>query len=87
MSKDVGDLGKIIVAKGFKTCPKSNKLSNQVTLVTINVRNVDELLKRLKLISVEISFNLGVLFTFATKTKPSNLHSIDSRNIGWLRRV
>ena len=28
----VGDLGKTIVTKALKTCPKSNKLSNLVTL-------------------------------------------------------
>ena len=31
MSKNVGDLGKLIVAKGFKSCPKSNKSPNLVT--------------------------------------------------------
>ena len=30
----MGDLGKLIVAKGFKNWPKSNKLPNLVTLVT-----------------------------------------------------
>ena len=30
--KNVGDLDKLIVAKGFKNCPKSNKLPNLVTL-------------------------------------------------------
>ena len=29
----MGDLGKLIVAKGFKKLPKSNKLPNLVTLV------------------------------------------------------
>ena len=28
----MGDLGKLIVAKGFKNCPKSNKSPNLVTL-------------------------------------------------------
>ena len=32
--KNVGDLGKLIVAKGFEKCPKFNKLPNLVTLVT-----------------------------------------------------
>ena len=32
MPKNVGDLGKLIVAKGFKNCPKSNKSPNLVTL-------------------------------------------------------
>ena len=31
----VGDLGKLIVAKAFKTCPKSNKLPNLVTLIIL----------------------------------------------------
>ena len=30
--KDVGDLGKLIVATGFKSCPKSKKSPNLVTL-------------------------------------------------------
>jgi len=28
----LGDLGKLIVAKGFKSCPKSNKSLDMVTL-------------------------------------------------------
>ena len=32
LPKNVGDFGKIIVAKGFKKCPKSNKSPNLVTL-------------------------------------------------------
>ena len=32
MPKNVGDLGKLIVAKCLKNCPKSNKLPNLVTL-------------------------------------------------------
>ena len=31
VSKNVGNLGKLIFAKGFKTCPKSNKTPNLVT--------------------------------------------------------
>ena len=31
---NVGDLGKLIVAKGFKSCPKFNKSPNLVTLHT-----------------------------------------------------
>ena len=31
---NVGDLGKLIVAKGFKSCPKSNKSPDLVTLHT-----------------------------------------------------
>ena len=30
-----GDLGKLIVAKGYKSCPKSNKSSNLVTLFVL----------------------------------------------------
>ena len=37
----MGDLGKIIVAKGFKKCPKSNKSSNLVTLATGHTLNRD----------------------------------------------
>ena len=33
LPKTVGDLGKLIVAKGFKTCPKSNELPNLVTVL------------------------------------------------------
>ena len=32
LPKNVGDLGKLSVAKGFKSCPKSNKSPNLVTL-------------------------------------------------------
>ena len=32
LPKNVEDLGKLVVAKGFKNCPKSNKSSNLVTL-------------------------------------------------------
>ena len=32
LPKNVRDLGKIIVANGFKSCPKSNKSQNLVTL-------------------------------------------------------
>ena len=33
LPKNVGNLGKLIVAKGFKKLPKSNKSPNLVTLV------------------------------------------------------
>ena len=33
LPKNVRDLGKLIVAKGFKSCPKSNKSPNLVTLL------------------------------------------------------
>ena len=32
LPKNVGDLGKSTVVKGLKSCPKSNKLPNLVTL-------------------------------------------------------
>ena len=32
LSKNVGDLDELIVAKGIKSCPKSNKSPNLVTL-------------------------------------------------------
>ena len=35
MPKNVEDLGKLIVAKGFKSCTKSNKSTNLVTLGTV----------------------------------------------------
>ena len=34
LPKTVGDLGKLIVAKGFKNCPKSKKSPYLVTLFT-----------------------------------------------------
>ena len=36
MPKNVGGLGKLIVAKGFKTCPMSNKWPNLVTLMAMS---------------------------------------------------
>ena len=33
LPKNVGDLVKLIAAKGFKICPKSNKSPNLVTLL------------------------------------------------------
>ena len=36
LPENVGDLGNLIVAKGFENCPKSNKSPNLVTLSTIN---------------------------------------------------
>ena len=38
LPKNVGDSGKLIVAKGFKTCPKFNESPNLVTLVIIGSR-------------------------------------------------
>ena len=35
LSKNVGDLGKLIAAKGFEKLPKSNKLPNLVTLIMV----------------------------------------------------
>ena len=37
LPKNVGDLGKLIVAKGFEKLPKSNKSPNLVTLVATYV--------------------------------------------------
>ena len=39
----LGDLGKLIVAKGFKSCPKSKKLPDLVTLVASHVMNFNQL--------------------------------------------
>ena len=41
LPKNVGDLGKSIVAKGFKRCPKSNKSPDLVTLPLTNDLNKD----------------------------------------------
>ena len=38
LPKNVADLGELIVAKGFKSFPKSNKLPNLVTLITVAPR-------------------------------------------------
>ena len=35
LPKNVGDLGRLIVARGFEKLPKSNKLPNLVTLAYI----------------------------------------------------
>ena len=35
LTKNVEDLGKFIVAKGFKSCPKSNKSPNLGTLAKL----------------------------------------------------
>ena len=40
------DLGKLFVAKGFKSCPKSNKSPNLVTLHMSKKKNVCDRLKR-----------------------------------------
>ena len=37
IARNVGNLGKIIVARGFKSCPKCNKSPNLVTLVTMGI--------------------------------------------------
>ena len=37
LPKNVGDLGQLIVAKDFKSCPKSNKSPNLVTLFVGNM--------------------------------------------------
>ena len=36
LPKNVGYLGKLIVAKGFKFCPKFNKSPNLVTLIGLH---------------------------------------------------
>ena len=41
LPKNVGDLGKISVAKGLKSCPKSNKLPILVTLVGLSRLHLD----------------------------------------------
>ena len=40
LTMNVRDLGKLIVAKGFKNCPKSNKLPNLVTLEGLNLTTI-----------------------------------------------
>ena len=40
LPKNVGDLGKFIVAKGFKSCPKCKKSPNLVTLVQMRLKNM-----------------------------------------------
>ena len=40
LPKNVGDLGTLIVAKGFKSCPKSSKSPNMVTLFVIKDRDL-----------------------------------------------
>ena len=37
MPKNVGDLGKFIVAKSFKSCPKCKKSPNLVTLLVVEL--------------------------------------------------
>ena len=46
MPKNVGDLGKLIVAKGFKSCPKCKKSPNLVTLVPITIEKDDRTKRR-----------------------------------------
>ena len=36
LPKNVGDLGKLLLPKALKRCPKSNKFPNLVTLLAIN---------------------------------------------------
>ena len=44
LPKNVGDLGKLIVAKALKNCPKSNKLPNLVTQFSkyIKLKRINE---------------------------------------------
>ena len=46
LPKNVEDLGKLIVAKGFENLPKSNKLPNLVILVGSDIRATGILLAR-----------------------------------------
>ena len=53
LPKNKGDLGKLIVAKGFKNCPKSNKSPNLVTLNEVkncpkNYGSVQKMVKKLQ---------------------------------------
>ena len=43
MPKNVGDLGKLIVAKALKSCPRSNKSPNLVTLAEGEVERQTEM--------------------------------------------
>ena len=64
------DLDKLIVAKGFKSCPKSEKSPN---LVTLDITNKIKLPKELFYLNSAVSaalhngINLGCLGTYATK--------------------
>ena len=40
LPKNVRDVGKLIVAKGFKSCPKFNQSPNLVTLGTANTAHI-----------------------------------------------
>ena len=44
--KNVGDLGKLIVAKGFKKLPKVEKSPNLVTLVVLMAQLAESLLHK-----------------------------------------
>ena len=59
MPKNVGVLGKLIVAKGFKNCPKSNKSPNLVTL------SVTQLIERTSSQTPVISSSNPVLSNFS----------------------
>ena len=56
----MGDLGKLILAKGFKICPKSNKSSNLVTLYApkIKQQNMETFLKLVNPCIINIIFVL-----------------------------
>ena len=60
-----GDFGKLIVAKGFKSCPNSNKSPNLVTLVVLKLLQFYDFLKLENLSQTQNLFNF---FAF----KPSN---------------
>ena len=60
----LGDLGKFIVAKGFKQLPKVQKLPDLVTLRTITTYSMNvHILKPTKLIGVVfVSFTIAKIF-------------------------
>ena len=51
-----GDWGKLIVARGFKSCPKCNKLPNLVTLVYTYLRDEVQGLLLLILLKISLQF-------------------------------
>ena len=55
----MGDLGKIIVAKGFKKSPKVQKLPNLVTLVVITAAAAATMRKLSEIKSLVIFSNLS----------------------------
>ena len=68
LPKNVGDLGKLIVAKVIKSCPKSNNLPN---LVTLKGSIEKERRKRLKSASSANKRSLKRLWESLVRTKTS----------------